>query len=108
MKNGVFFLKLLNKETQGKVVSDNEIVSPVEGEVFDIAVVPDPIFSEKKMGNGVAFRVKEKVTKFCSPCNGVILAFFLTGHAFGITMNNEVEILVHCGINTVQSNGRGI
>lgn len=32
---------------------------------------------------------------------------FPTGHAFGLTLNNSVELLVHIGINTVESNGEG-
>ncbi|WP_270780187.1 PTS sugar transporter subunit IIA [Holdemanella biformis] len=43
----------------------------------------------------------------CSPANGILSVLFPTGHAFGIQMNNGIELLVHIGINTVEANGDG-
>lgn len=49
---------------------------------------------------------KDSVT-LCSPADGILAAVVPTGHAFGVAMVNGVELLVHCGIDTVEANGDG-
>ncbi|MBQ3384533.1 MAG: PTS glucose transporter subunit IIA [Erysipelotrichaceae bacterium] len=88
-------------------VDDEAIVALADGKVFDIAEVADPVFSQKMMGDGVAFSFTGDKTVLCAPANGTLTVLFPTGHAFGITANNGVEILVHCGIDTVNANGDG-
>ena len=41
------------------------------------------------------------------PANGTLTVLFPTGHAFGITRTDGVELLVHCGVNTVEARGDG-
>ena len=43
----------------------------------------------------------------CSPINGTLSVLFPTGHAYGLSANNGVEVLVHIGIGTVNTNGEG-
>lgn len=88
-----------------KKVADQNIYSPVEGKCIDIVEVNDDVFSGKMMGDGVA--VVPKVNVVCSPCDGELTMVFPTKHAFGITMKNGVEVLVHIGIDTVNLNGVG-
>ena len=73
-----------------KKVADQNIYSPVEGKCIDIVEVNDDVFSGKMMGDGVA--VVPKVNVVCSPCDGELTMVFPTKHAFGITMNNGVEV----------------
>lgn len=88
-------------------VSDNDIVSVADGELFDVSEVSDSIFTEKMMGDSIAFRYRDDKIVICSPANEKLTALFPTGHALGITMKNGTELLVHIGINTVNSNGKG-
>ena len=86
---------------------DDAIIAPADGELIDITTVSDPVFAQKMMGDGVAFAFpKEKVT-ICAPANGTLSVLFPTGHAFGVTMADGVEVLVHIGIETVNAKGDG-
>lgn len=85
----------------------NEIVSPVDGTMIPLEDVNDEVFSEKLMGDGVAFKVQGDEIMVCSPVNGKLNAIMDTGHAFGITTDDGIEILVHIGIDTVKLQGNG-
>ncbi|MBR3352065.1 MAG: PTS glucose transporter subunit IIA [Erysipelotrichaceae bacterium] len=88
-------------------VADGDIVAIADGELIDVHSVSDNVFASEMMGKSCAFRFdKEKVT-LCSPVNGTLTVMFPTGHAFGITGNDGVEIIVHCGIDTVSAKGAG-
>lgn len=86
---------------------DNAITAMADGEMIDITTVPDEMFAQKMLGDGTAFRYTGSKVTLCSPANGTLSVLFPTGHAYGITMKNGVELLVHCGINTVEANGDG-
>ena len=88
-------------------VGDEDIVAPADGEMIDVTTVSDPAFAEKSLGDGVAFRYTGDKVTLCAPANGTLSVLFPTGHAFGITTNTGVELLVHCGINTVEAKGEG-
>lgn len=92
---------------QALSVADDAIVALADGELIDVTTVSDPMFAEKVMGESVAFKYTGDKVVICAPANGVISVVFPTGHAFGITMKNGVELLVHIGVNTVETNGDG-
>lgn len=78
---------------------------PIKGEVIDITEVPDPVFSQKILGDGVAIiPIEERVI---SPIEGEIIQVTDTKHAIGIKSKNGVEILIHIGLETVAMNGEG-
>lgn len=76
-----------------------------KGKVIDLSDVPDPMFSQKMLGDGYGIEPLEG--SFYSPVSGTVTLVFPTGHAFGITDSNGVEILIHVGINTVELDGKG-
>lgn len=82
-----------------------EIVSPVTGDVVALSSVPDRVFAEGVMGEGVAVRPTD--TRIVAPLSGIVVALFPTHHAFGIRADDGVEVLVHVGIDTVALEGRG-
>ncbi len=86
-------------------VSDEDIVAVADGKMIPLEEVKDEVFAQKMMGDGVAFELKGDV--IYAPCNGTLAAAFPTGHAFGLAMKDGVELLIHIGINTVNSNGDG-
>ena len=101
------FDKLFNKKEELETVDNQEIVAIADGEMFDVSTVSDELFASKAMGDGVAFKFTQDKVTLCSPVNGKLAVLFPTGHAFGCMMGDGVEILVHCGINTVEANGEG-
>lgn len=77
----------------------------MEGKVLNITEVPDPVFSQKCMGDGFAIELTR--SKVIAPLSGEIVSTFPTGHAFGIKCDDNIEVLIHIGIDTVQLNGNG-
>lgn len=84
---------------------DEGLVSIVDGEMIPITTVPDEVFSEKLLGEGIAFITESKT--IAAPCAGELSTVFPGGHAYGITRKDGVEILIHIGIDTIQLNGEG-
>lgn len=87
--------------------SDNkECKAFLSGTVIPISKVPDDIFAQKVLGDGVAILPTDQVLK--SPCDGIVSTIMKDSfHACGIRMSNGAEILLHIGINTVEMNGNG-
>lgn len=92
-----FFKKNTNKETK--------LVAPMTGKVIDLSKVPDPVFSERLTGDGIAIDPTGDV--IVAPADGELTLVFKTMHAFAITLDNGAELLVHIGIDTVSLNGEG-
>lgn len=82
-----------------------ELVSPITGKILPIEEVPDKVFSEKIMGDGVA--VVPKDGKIVSPVDGTIATIFPTNHAIGLVTKEGLEVLIHIGLDTVELNGLG-
>ncbi len=90
------------KEEAPKTVS---AVAPLTGTLKSLEEVPDPVFSQKMMGDGIAIDPTEG--KVVSPVDGEIMQLFPTKHAVGIKAKNGAEILIHIGLETVSMSGEG-
>lgn len=82
-----------------------EITSPVQGQVVDLAQIPDAAFASGVMGPGVGIEPTNGM--IVAPVSGLVVAAMDSGHAFGIVTDDGVEVLVHIGVDTVQMNGTG-
>ncbi|RKQ32523.1 PTS sugar transporter subunit IIA [Oceanobacillus halophilus] len=82
-----------------------EIYAPINGEVVPLEEVPDPVFSQKMMGEGVAINSSEG--EVVSPVAGKIVQIPDSKHAIGLETENGTEILIHIGLETVALNGEG-
>lgn len=67
--------------------------------------MPDPVFSRKMVGDGVALEPTEGIVY--SPVNGILIQLFPTKHALGIKTEEGLEILIHIGMDTVEMKGNG-
>jgi glucose PTS system EIICBA or EIICB component len=78
--------------------------SPMLGRMIPLEDVPDQIFSQKIVGNGVAF-LPEK-GELVAPVNGTVTLIYPSLHALGITTDDGLEVLLHVGIDTSHLNGK--
>lgn len=95
-------LNLFKKKKQPK---NMEIFAPVNGKIVSLEDVPDPVFSQKMMGEGIAITPTDG--HFLSPVNGKIVQVPDTKHAVGILADDGSEILIHVGLETVALKGEG-
>lgn len=79
--------------------------APLTGEVTPLSEVPDQVFSEKMMGDGIA--IKPSQGEVSAPFNGKIQMIFPTKHAIGLVSDSDLELLIHIGLDTVKLNGEG-
>ena len=83
---------------------EKTIVAPCNGTIIKMAKVQDQVFSQKLMGDG--FAIVPSDGKFVAPVSGELVTVFDTKHAYGIK-NQNVEVLLHIGLDTVELNGKG-
>ena len=82
-----------------------EITSPMPGFVHLLSDVPDPVFAQGVVGPGLALEpIGAGGQDVVAPIPGRIAK--LHPHAFVIS-SDELTVLVHLGIDTVQLNGAG-
>ncbi len=93
------------EEKEEASASEEEIASPVVGQVVETSEVPDPTFASEMLGTTVA--IEPENGTFVAPCDGEIVTMFPTGHAVAIQSPAGAEILIHIGIDTVKMDGAG-
>lgn len=82
-----------------------EIKSPLSGRIIPIENVPDEVFAQKMVGDGIGIEANEGIV--VSPADGEILQVFPTKHAVALRTPEGVEILIHIGLDTVNMKGEG-
>ena len=91
--------------TTAKLGIKQIIMAPLSGEILPLDKVPDEVFSERVLGDGVAIIPSDG--KIYSPVNGKISTVAETLHAYGFSSEDGLEILVHVGLDTVALKGEG-
>lgn len=83
-----------------------ELVAFLDGKVIPVKEVRDGVFSEGIMGDGIAIIPENEV--LVSPVAGeVAVTMDESRHACAIKADNDMEILLHIGLDTVDMNGDG-
>ena len=84
--------------------ADLTLLAPMSGSLVMIEDVPDVIFSEKIVGDGIA--IKPTDNKVLAPCDATVVEVFETNHAIVLKSNPlELLIFIHIGIDTVDLKG---
>ena len=78
----------------------------LSGKAIAITEVPDQVFSQKVLGDGLAIEPTDNT--LVAPADGEISVLMEgSNHACGMKLANGMEILMHIGLDTVDMNGDG-
>ncbi|SFG42546.1 PTS beta-glucoside transporter subunit IIBCA [Oribacterium sp. WCC10] len=81
------------------------VLAPVKGNVIPQNKIPDETFATGVLGTGVGIEPEDET--IYAPYDGVISSVAESKHAVGITGPNDMEVLIHVGVDTVAMNGEG-
>ena len=81
------------------------LTAPVSGSVVALENVPDPVFSQRIVGDGLS--IDPIGTCLVAPCSGSILQIHPSCHAIVVKSEQGPEILMHVGLETVSLKGQG-
>jgi glucose-specific phosphotransferase system IIA component len=86
-------------------MAEIDVLAPLDGTVVELENVPDEVFAQKMVGDGLAINPSGEVA--VAPVSGVLAKLFPGGHAFGIEASDGVELIVHLGLDTIELKGEG-
>jgi PTS system sucrose-specific IIC component len=95
----------LEGDDAGAPRDDSVVHSPVTGTRVEVATLGDPAFAASTLGPTSAVTPTSGLV--ASPAEGTVSAIAAAAHAYGVTTDDGIEVLVHVGIDTVRLEGRG-
>lgn len=91
---------------QQETAAPGEIKSPLSGRIIPLEEIPDQVFSQGVLGEGVGIEPTDNVV--LAPADGEVSTVMEdSGHACGLLLDNGVELLIHVGMDTVSMGGDG-
>ncbi len=81
------------------------LTAPLSGPLVPIERVPDPVFAQKMVGDGISIDPLDQCLR--APCDGQIVQLHPAGHAVTVTTPQGIEVLMHIGLDTVGLKGSG-
>lgn len=81
------------------------LVAPLSGQLVPIEQVPDPVFAQKMVGDGISIDPLSQV--LLAPYAGEVVQIHPSNHAVTIRTVEGIEILMHIGLETVELRGQG-
>lgn len=88
-----------NHREQGKIYATQD------GEAVALDQVPDDVFSQKLIGDGIAVIPASHMV--LAPISGEVVIAAETKHAYAIRGEDGLEVLIHIGLETVKLQGKG-
>ena len=92
-------MKESHKDRKGLI----QVLSPLTGSAVPLEQVPDPVFSQKIIGDGAAIIPEDG--RIFSPVDGEIATITDSLHAYGLRSAQGLELLIHVGLETVALKG---
>lgn len=83
---------------------DYYVLAPMSGKIVPLDEVPDPTFASGLLGQGCGIVPSEG--KVFAPFAAEVASLFKTKHAIGLQSDDDVELLIHVGIDTVKLDGQ--
>lgn len=90
----------MSRNEEGKKIL---FLSPLTGRSVSLEEVPDPVFSQKIIGDGMA--VIPSDGRIVSPVDAQVVSVADTAHAYGLKTEDGIELLIHAGLETVSLKG---
>ncbi|WOB41953.1 phosphoenolpyruvate--protein phosphotransferase [Thermoleptolyngbya oregonensis NK1-22] len=81
------------------------LVAPLSGQLVPIEQVPDPVFAQKMVGDGVSIDPTSQT--LLAPCDGEVIQLHPSNHAVTVKTPDGLEVLMHIGLDTVTLRGEG-
>ena len=81
------------------------LVAPITGILVPIEQVPDPVFAQKMVGEGIS--IDPLGNTLVAPCDGEVVHIHPAAHALTVRSAEGLEVLTHIGLDTVHMKGEG-
>jgi len=82
-----------------------ELRAPLDGVILPLEQVPDPVFAQKMVGDGLSIDPLNQL--LTAPCDGTVSQLHRAGHAVTLTTADGIEVMMHIGLDTVELKGQG-
>jgi multiphosphoryl transfer protein len=92
-------------QTQTQPKTEVRLLAPMSGYLLSIDQVPDPVFAQKMVGDGIAIDPTSQT--LTAPCDGEVILLHAAHHAITLKTPQGLEILMHIGLDTVELRGIG-
>jgi multiphosphoryl transfer protein len=79
--------------------------APLSGQLVPIEQVPDPVFAQKMVGDGIA--IDPVSESLLAPCDGEVVMLHPGHHALTLKTAEGLEVLMHIGLDTINLKGEG-
>ena len=86
-------------------MTDIILRAPLDGWSTSLSELPDPVFAERMLGDGVAIDPTSDTVH--APCEGQVVALPDSRHAITVRAAGDVDVLLHVGLETVALGGAG-
>ncbi|MFP7472989.1 PTS glucose transporter subunit IIA [Niallia taxi] len=91
------------KNSHQKKTEAHSIFTPADGSFVSLETVPDPIFSNKLVGEGFAVDPSNGI--IVSPVTGEVTHISQTNHVMTIRNAEDIDVLIHIGLETSSLKG---
>ncbi|SAK92171.1 phosphoenolpyruvate--protein phosphotransferase [Caballeronia calidae] len=82
-----------------------ELMAPLSGVMVQLETVPDPVFAQKMVGDGVS--IDPTSDELLCPLPGKVTQLHRAAHAVTVTGESGLQVLIHIGLDTVMLRGEG-
>ena len=79
--------------------------APLSGFLMPLERVPDPVFAQKMVGDGIALDPTSQ--SLLAPCDGEIVMIHPANHALTLATPEGIEVMMHIGLDTINLKGQG-
>lgn len=79
--------------------------APLSGVIYPIEQVPDPVFAQKMVGDGLSIDPTGHI--LYAPIDGMVTQIHTALHAVTLTHSSGLEVMMHIGLDTVALKSKG-